>query len=105
MAKSIVPLKVQVESCQVRTLLAHVYRQVKGLLVTDVVKEKLYLSSFDDFFYPPNALLSEVGISSSATIKLRTCGDLGRNEVNFFCSPKLKTTEPLKKRDEKALTK
>ena len=49
-----------VESLTVLTLMAFVYKQVKPMLRSGVDPGKLYFTSQDGFFLPPNATLSSV---------------------------------------------
>ena len=73
MAKTLMPIcsKKVGESGTVRSLLSFIYRQVKPMLKAGIEPARLYLTTSDGFFLPPNALIG-LTVSSKEAIKLMT---------------------------------
>ena len=61
MAKTLLPVHIGSGKSQtIRTLMSYVYRQVKPMLLSEVDPGKLYFTSKDGFFLPPNADLDAI---------------------------------------------
>jgi len=74
LAKTLVPLaqiRGGVENSSVRDLLTLIWSQFKPLLRKEVDMGKLYLTTEDDFFLPPNARVSDC-LTENEPIKLLT---------------------------------
>ena len=61
MAKTLIPIRAAgLYVKTVRTLMAYLFKQVQPMLASSVLPEKLYLTTQDGFFLPPNASVTDV---------------------------------------------